>query len=211
MKTIVINASPRKRWNTAQIMKSAAEGAESVGAEVEYVNLYELDFKGCMSCLACKKANKEKGKCYWKDELSPLIERILNADALLIGSPIYFSQPTSGFRALLERLLFCVLSYDGDGTYYKGNLNVGFFYTMNAPKEYYDKAYKSKFEEFESMFALLNANVTSYGVVDTVQVKDYSQFNMGMFDENHKKEFRENHFQIDLDEAFKIGAELSKK
>ena len=211
MKTIVINASPRKRWNTAEIMKSAAEGAESVGAEVEYVNLYELDFKGCMSCLACKKTNKEKGKCYWKDDLSPLIERILNADALLIGSPIYFSQPTSGFRALLERLLFCVLSYDGDGTYYNGKLNVGFFYTMNAPKEYYDKVYKSKFEEFESMFALLNANVTSYGVVDTVQVKDYSQFNMGMFDENHKKEFRENHFQIDLDEAFKIGAELSKE
>lgn len=211
MKTIVINASPRKRWNTAQIMKSAAEGAESVGAEVEYVNLYELDFKGCMSCLACKKTNKEKGKCYWKDDLSPLIERILNADALLIGSPIYFSQPTSGFRALLERLLFCVLSYDGDRTYYNGKLNVGFFYTMNAPKEYYDKVYKSKFEEFESMFALLNANVTSYGVVDTVQVKDYSQFNMGMFDENHKKEFRENHFQIDLDEAFKIGAELSKE
>ncbi|MBR3139485.1 MAG: flavodoxin family protein [Methanobrevibacter sp.] len=49
MKTIVINASPRKRLNTAQIMKSACEGAESVGADVEYI-----DLKGCMSCLICK-------------------------------------------------------------------------------------------------------------------------------------------------------------
>ena len=42
MKTIVINASPRKRWNTAQIMKSASEGAESVGADVEYIDLYDI-------------------------------------------------------------------------------------------------------------------------------------------------------------------------
>lgn len=210
MKTIVINASPRKKWNTAQIMKSAAKGAESVGAEVEYIDLYSLDFKGCMSCLACKKVNKEKAKCYWKDELSPLIDKILDADVLLIGSPIYFSQPTSGFRALLERLLFCVLSYDGDPTYYKGKLNVGIFYTMNAPTEFYEGFYKEKFQEFERFFALLNADVKTYGVVDTVQVNDYSEFNMGMFDENHKKAFKEKQFQIDLQEAFKIGADLSK-
>ena len=88
MKTVVINASPRRRWNTAQIMKEAAKGAESAGAEVEYVDLYKLDLHGCMSCLVCKKADKERCKCYWKDELSPLIERILDADTLLIGSPM---------------------------------------------------------------------------------------------------------------------------
>ena len=43
MKTIVINASPRRKWNTAQLMKEAAKGAESVGAEVEYIDLYKLD------------------------------------------------------------------------------------------------------------------------------------------------------------------------
>ena len=115
MKTIVINASPRKKWNTAEIMQAAQKGAESAGAETEYVNLYDLAFKGCRSCLVCKMQDKTKGKCYWKDDLSPLIEKILNADALLIGTPIYFGEPTSEFRALVERLVFCILSYD-DGS-----------------------------------------------------------------------------------------------
>ena len=102
MKTIVINASPRKRWNTAQILKSAYEGAKSVGADVEYIDLYDIDLKGCMSCLVCKSKKTEKVKCYWRDDLSPIIERILEADTLLVGSPIYFGKSTSHFRALME-------------------------------------------------------------------------------------------------------------
>lgn len=58
----------------------------------------------------------KKCKC-WNDELSPLIERILDADCLFIGTPIYFGEPTSHFRALMERLCFCVLSCDGDENY----------------------------------------------------------------------------------------------
>ena len=54
MKTIIINASPRKNWNTAQLLKQAQKGAESVGAETEYVDLYDLSFTGCRSCMACK-------------------------------------------------------------------------------------------------------------------------------------------------------------
>ena len=101
MKTIIINASPRKSWNTAQMLKAARTGAEGAGAEVEYVDLYDLEFVGCHSCLACKRNDAERCKCYWNDDLSPLIDRILKADALIIGSPIYFGEPTSQFRALL--------------------------------------------------------------------------------------------------------------
>lgn len=45
MKLIAINGSPRKKWNTAMLLKSALEGAESQGAETELINLYDLDFK----------------------------------------------------------------------------------------------------------------------------------------------------------------------
>ena len=90
-----------------------------------------------MSCLACKRANKEKGICYYKDDLTPIIDKILEADTLLLGAPNYLGDVASGFRALYERLIFCVLSYDGGPSYYKGKLNIGLFYTMNAPKEYY--------------------------------------------------------------------------
>ena len=211
MKTMVINASPRKRWNTAEIMKSAAEGAKSVGAEVEYIDLYDIDLKGCMSCLVCKSKKTEKPKCYWRDDLSPIIDRILNADTLLIGSPIYFSRETSHFRALMERLIFCALSYDNHGSYYEGKLNVGLFYTMNAPEEYYKAAYEEDLKHNENLFNLLNANVITYQVYNTLQVKDYSKYYMGAFDEENKKEFRENQFPKDLEEAFRIGAELSKE
>ncbi|MDD6559795.1 MAG: NAD(P)H-dependent oxidoreductase [Lactimicrobium massiliense] len=54
MKTIVLNASPRKTWNTAKLLKSAAKGAEDAGAQVTYIDLYDLNFTGCRSCMLCK-------------------------------------------------------------------------------------------------------------------------------------------------------------
>lgn len=53
MNVVVLNASPRKRGNTAQLCKKVVEGAESNDADVEYIDLYSYDFKGCMSCFAC--------------------------------------------------------------------------------------------------------------------------------------------------------------
>ena len=85
MNAIIINASPRKNWNTAQLLKEAQKGAKSVGAETEYIDLYDMTFTGCRSCMACKlKTGKHPG-CAWKDKLSPLIDRILVADTLIKG------------------------------------------------------------------------------------------------------------------------------
>jgi len=211
MKTIVINASPRKNWNTAQLMKSALEGAKSVGAETEYIDLYDLSFRGCMSCLACKRKGNEPCHCYWKDDLSPLIDKILSADTLLIGSPIYFGEPTAHFRALLERLMFCVLSYDSRSSSFKGKINVGLIYTMNAPREAYEKMYVDKFKFHEDTFArFLNGEVRTLAACDTLQVNDYSQYHMAAMSEEHKRKVRDEVFPKDLESAFKLGAELSK-
>ena len=155
MKTIVINASPRKTWNTAEIMQAAQKGAESVGAETEYFNLYDLVFKGCRSCLACKLKTNTKGKCYWNDDLTDVINKIFDADCLLIGSPIYFGQPTSEFRALVERLIFCIMSYDDGTSYFTGKVNVGIFYTMNAPKEFYEQSMRDSLSTTEYLFSFL--------------------------------------------------------
>jgi multimeric flavodoxin WrbA len=210
MKTVVINASPRKNWNTAQLMKAAKEGAESVGAEVEYIDLYDLNFTGCRSCLDCKRKGKEPCHCYWDDDLSPLIDRILKADTLLIGSPIYLHEPTAQFRALFERLLFCVISYDSHSTSFKGKVDVGLIYTMNAPKKYYGDVLRAKFKAHEKLFRVLNGEVRIYASCDTLQVSDYSKYNMAAFDESHKCKVHEEQFPLDLQEAYKLGAELSK-
>ena len=191
-------------------MKEAANGAESVGAEVEYVDLYKLDLHGCMSCLICKKMGKERCKCYWNDDMSPLIERILDADNLIIGSPIYLSEPTSHYRALLERLIFCILSYDNHSSYYEGKVNVALFYTMNAPKDYYETMMKQYLESSAQVFHMLNGEVEIYPVFNTLQVNDYSKYSMAAFDEKNKKLNHEKQFPIDLETAFEIGARLSK-
>ena len=210
MKTIIINASPRKKWNTAEVLDAARKGAESVGSEVEYVNLYDLVFKGCRSCLICKRKDKTKGKCYWKDDLTPLIEKIFDSDALIIGSPIYFGQPTSEFRALVERLIFCIMSYDDGSSYYTGKVNVGIFYTMNAPLEFYEQSMKDSLSSTEFLFSFLNGQVISYPVCDTLQVHRYSEYNMAGFSQEAKEKQLILQFPNDLEKAFEIAANLSK-
>ena len=159
MKTIVLNASPRKGWNTAKLLKSAADGARDAGAEVEYIDLYDLNFTGCRSCMLCKRKDVERCHCYWKDDLSPVIDKIFQADALIIGTPIYLGRPTSRYFALIERLHFCSLSYDDYSNYFKGKVNVGFFVTMNATKEFYDRLYKEKFEAYAKEMEMLGGEV----------------------------------------------------
>ena len=61
MKLLAFNGSPRKKWNTAQLLDHALKGAESEGAKTRLYHLYDLDFNGCISCFACKRAG---GKSY---------------------------------------------------------------------------------------------------------------------------------------------------
>ncbi len=144
MKTIILNGSPRKNWNTAMLLKEAEKGAREAGSETEYIDLYDLQFTGCRSCMACKRKEAERCKCFWKDDLSPVIDRIFQADSLIIGSPIYLGDITSQVHALIERLHFCALSYDDYSNYFKGKVNVGIILTMNAPKAYFEQSYLGK-------------------------------------------------------------------
>jgi len=89
MKVIAFNGSPRKEWNTATLLKSALDGAASRGADVELVHLYDLDYKGCNSCFACKlKGGKSYGHCGMRDGLTPLLRKVEAADGVLLGSPV---------------------------------------------------------------------------------------------------------------------------
>ena len=209
MKTIILNGSPRKNWNTAMMLKEAQKGAESVGAETEYIDLFDLSYTGCRSCLACKRKDADRCKCFWNDDLSPLIDRIFEADALIIGSPIYLGDVTSQVHGLIERLHFCALSYDDYSNYFKGRVDVGIILTMNAPRIFYNTAYKKKAKEVAQSFKGLNGTVEVYACCDTLQVSDYSKYSMASFKESHKKDMREKQFPKDLEEAFRMGARLN--
>lgn len=113
MKIIAFNGSPRKKWNTALLLEKALEGAASKGASTELVHLYDLAYKGCTSCFACKLlGGASQGRCAMQDELSPYLAQIeQEADAIVLGSPIYFGSISGEMRSFMERLLFAPLIY----------------------------------------------------------------------------------------------------
>ena len=200
MKTIVINAGPKRRDCNARLAKSALKGAESVGADVEYVDLYKLDLSGCRVCLICKN-DEDVCKCFWRDELSPLIERIFEADCVLIAAPIFFSQPTSHYMALLERLVYCMVSYK-TGNKFKGKVNVGLFYTINYPRDYFEKSVRPHMKQSEDLLKMLNGKV----VIETYQ--NISK-NMSSNSTDDELKLKKEQFTSDLKSVFEIGAKLS--
>ncbi len=207
MKTVIIDAGPRKGWNTDLILKEAQKGAESAGDQVEYYDLYSLSFTGCRSCLACKRNGiAEPCKCYWKDELTPVLESVLTADRLIMGSPVYFGQPTGEMRSFIERLVFPALSYNDYSSTFKGNIDVTVFLTMNADFEGYESEYAEKMKEYFGPLFFLNGTTEIIPVCNTLQVDDYSKYEMRGMPGEAKHRSREEQFPEDLKNAFSIGA-----
>ena len=132
MNTIAINGSPRKNWNTAMLLENALKGAAEAGSKTELIHLYDINFKGCISCFECKKhGGRSFGKCAMKDGLTPVLEKIGNAGALIIGSPIYIGSITGETRSFLERLIFQYMLHTVPyQSSFKGKLNVGLISDM---------------------------------------------------------------------------------
>lgn len=211
-KIIAINGSPRKNWNTAILLQSALEGAKANGAETELINLYDYEFKGCVSCLVCKrKDSTANGLCAYKDALTTILEKCKAADAVILGSPIYFGDVTGMMRSFLERFLFPSLCYQVDST--TGALKtlatkkpIGFIYTMNATKDWCDTAYAGMCNQIEgSLAAIYGYAVKSLKVYNTCQVKNYADYNMDYFSETDKHQYRDEHFEKDKQLAFELG------
>lgn len=109
MKIAVINASPRKKFNTAQMLDSFVKGIKEVcpTTELEYISLYDYTYTGCRSCFACQmKKNREYMRCQIKDSIYDVLDRVRNADGIVFGSPIYFFDVTAQLKAFLERLYY---------------------------------------------------------------------------------------------------------
>ena len=216
-KVIILNGSPRKNWNTAQVLKEAQKGAESTGAEVEYIDLVDINYKGCMSCFACKRKGIDLGGlCAFKDDLKPVLEKIVNADAVIIGSPIYYSYPTGMFRNLLERMLFAGGKYmvDEKGNFMrnlKRNIPVGLIFTMNVPENLLTNYnYPTILGVNEWALNMIYGHCETLYVCDTYQFSDYSKYDCNMFNEEHKRQVKETQFPKDLQKAFNMGKSLSQ-
>lgn len=100
-KALFINASPRKNGNTAAMIADVAQILEKAGVETETLMIAGKAVRGCNACGMCGK-NKDM-KCIIDDVLSEPISKALVADALIIGSPTYFSDLTPEAKAFIDR------------------------------------------------------------------------------------------------------------
>ncbi len=215
MTIIAINGSPRKNWNTATLLKSALEGAASQGAETELVHLYDLDFKGCRSCFACKMIDGPyNGRCAQKDDLSPIFKKIEEkADGIILGSPIYFGAMTGEMRSFMERLLFAPLVYTlPPRSAFPRKIRTGLLYTMNVPEEMCaERGYEAMFNTTEASFRMVFGAAETFCCYDTYQFADYSKVIMEYMDPVRKAARREEVFPEDCRKAFDFGCRIASK
>jgi len=212
MKVIAINGSPRKNKNTATLLTKALEGASSCGAETELIHLYDLNYKGCISCFSCKLKNgKSYGKCALKDGLTPILEKVSNADAIILGSPIYLHSITSAMKAFLERLIFQYLVYDTNHTsLFQRKIPVGFIYTMNVTNKQFKTGYEDDLKFLQAYIEKTFGSFESLVVNDTYQFDDYSKYVATLFDEKKKRKVKEEQFPKDCQNAFDMGMRFVK-
>ncbi len=212
MKIIAFNGSPRKTWNTATLLQKVLDGAASKGAETELVHLYDLNYKGCVSCFACKyKDSPSYGRCAVRDDLKPVFERIEEADAIVLGSPIYLGAATGEMRSFTERLVFQYLQYTAPVTSLRPKkIHVGLLYTMNVNERQMEAVgYPAHLGIAEGMMEGVFGSAESFYCYDTYQFDDYSKVVMERFDPLAKKERREGVFPRDCERAFEMGVRLA--
>lgn len=205
MKIIAFNGSPRRNGNTAKLLKEALRGAAASGADTEYVDLYSLNYKGCISCFYCKRKDKDHGTCIVKDDLSPFLTKAKEADALLFGSPIYFLSLTSGMHAFLERLFFSNYIYSTEiPSVFGKKIPSAFIYTMNVTEEQ-AKEYHLPQNIAARILGIPPKTLWAY---NTLQFNDYSKYESSVFSESDKKAYQEKAGPICLKEAYDIGQSL---
>jgi multimeric flavodoxin WrbA len=212
MRAIAVNGSPRKSWNTASLLEKALAGAARCGAQTELTHLYDYNFKGCISCFSCKETGgKSYGRCAVKDELTPLIDRVLEADVLLLGTPVYFGCETGEMRSFLERFLFPFSTYTpGYGSIFPGKLRVGLVYTMNTSEmDLAARNYDRVFATSQSILTRILGNCEVFLCTDTYQFSDYSKYLSTCWDAEAKKKRREEVFPQDCRRAFDLGVKLA--
>lgn len=101
MKVVAFNGSPRKNGNTFQSIGIVLEELQKEAIETETVQLGSSDIRGCRACLKCFE-NKDR-HCIQNDDLNTFIEKMIEAEGIIIGSPTYFANVSTEVKALIDR------------------------------------------------------------------------------------------------------------
>lgn len=110
MKALLVNGSPRPKGCTFTALSELAKTLEENGIETEIIQIGNKDIRGCIACRKCHSTGS--GKCIFDDIVNEVAPKFAEADAFVIGSPVYFASPAGGAVAFLDRLFFSTLNVD---------------------------------------------------------------------------------------------------
>jgi len=102
MKVVAFNGSPRRDGNTTILIKHVFSELEKKGIDTELVQLSEKEIHGCIACEKCSET-KDRRCAVKNDAANEYIEKMLGADGIILGSPVYFQDVTSEMKALIDR------------------------------------------------------------------------------------------------------------
>jgi multimeric flavodoxin WrbA len=207
---LAFNGSPRKHGNTASMLEAALDGARSAGADTTLIHLYPLTFHGCISCFSCKRKTGRHGHCAMTDDLSPVLEQMEQADALIFGSPIYYSDVTPELLALEHRFLFSHMLYNKEQRWvFSRRIPSAFIYTFGVTQEYAPQIL-SQFQAVHSrMGEMLGVPSEFCCSANALQFNDYHLYEADRFDPEEKKAYHNTVFPKDCQKAFELGKKLA--
>lgn len=108
MKALLINGSPRSKGCTYTALTKLKKTLEVEDIEVELLHVGHKDIHGCIACRKCH----ETGKCVFDDVVNEVAPKLAQADAFVIGAPVYFASPAGGAISFMDRLFFSTLGID---------------------------------------------------------------------------------------------------
>lgn len=214
-KIYIINGSPRKNWNTDKMCKSFAKGVENAGGEAEIIRLYDIDFKGCHSCFACKLLDGANyGRCAYPDGLKSILEKVSLADGVVFASPVYFGDVSGVMKMFIERLVFPFIRYDENFTAISPKkLNTVVIYTMNVDEKifnetYIGETYPGALQIFEDWIEKIYKKPERVCAFNTYQFPDYNKYFSKIWNKEAKAKQRDEVFPKDLQNAFEAGKRI---
>ena len=108
MKALLVNGSPHPRGCTYTALTELKNTLEDEGIEVELLHVGNKDIRGCIACRKCART----GKCVFDDVVNEVAPKLAEADAFVIGCPVYFASPAGGAISFMDRLFFSTLGID---------------------------------------------------------------------------------------------------
>lgn len=155
-KLLVFLGSPRMESNSALLANEAIRGAEETGAEVEVFKLSEMDMHPCQGCKICRKM-KDRVLCAINDDMNMMYQKILEADAMLFATPIYFYTMSAQTKMFIDRFY----AFGGDGGYKNRGKKIGVVASYGGSDAFSSGAVNA-FRTFEDAFKYMKCDVVGF-------------------------------------------------